>query len=385
MKIGFDGRPLFTTTRGIGVYMWRLLENLLEMDPELLVSLHLRREVKEWFTHGYQGLGPAIQAQNPDRVFICERTFPPIRVLRWFWRSSDFLPLDSSLGGIDIYHATNFVTPPLRKARGVVTIYDLIMLLPEYCVPLYQKAELKRYISRADTVISISEHTKRDIITTFGIPEEKVRVILLAADERFRPLDDKDAIQRVLSRYGVAGDYILYTGPMELRKNVPALVKAYALLKAEKNVPHNLVLAGNKGGGHYEEVMAIIQREGLEKSVLFTGFVADYDLPYLYNGASLFAFPSLYEGFGLPPLEAMACGCPVVTSNTSSLPEVVGDAGLMIDPTRPEELAEAMGRILEDRALHGELRERGLARAAEFSWKKCAAETMDVYRELTGK
>ena len=244
---------------------------------------------------------------------------------------------------------------------------------------------MKRYISRADTVISISEHTKRDIISTFGIPEGKIRVILLAADERFRLIDDTVATGCVLNRYGITGEYILYTGPMELRKNVPTLVNAFAILKKEKKIPHFLVLAGNKGGGQYDEVMGIIQKEGLVKSVIFTGFVADDDLPYLYNGASLFAFPSFYEGFGLPPLEAMACGCPVVTSNTSSLPEVVGDAGLMIDPTRPEELAEAMGRVLEDRTLHAELRERGLARAAEFSWRRCAAETMDVYRELTGK
>lgn len=385
MKIGFDGRPLFTPTRGIGVYMWRLLENLLDLDPQIHVSLHLRREVKEFFSHGYQGVGPSIQAKYPERVSICERRFPPIRVLRWIWRSTNFLPLDRALGGIDIYHSTNFVTPPLRKARGVVTIYDLIMLFPEFCVPLYPREELKRYIDRADSIIAISEHTKRDIINFFGVPEEKVRVILLAADDRFRCIADNEAIQKVLERFGIEGEYILYTGPMELRKNVPTLVRAFAILKAEKRIPHRLVLSGNKGGGLYDEITEIIRTLGLEKDVIFTGYVSDEDLPYLYNGASVFAFPSFYEGFGLPPLEAMACGCPVVTSNTSSLPEVVGDAGLMVDPDRPEELAEAMGRILEDSGLRSELRERGLRRAAEFSWRRCAEETLAVYRELSGK
>ncbi len=382
MKIGFDGRPLFTPTRGIGVYMWRLLENLLDLDLQINVSLHLRREVKELFSHGYLGIGPSIQARYPERVSICERRFPPIRVLRWIWRSSNFLPLDRTLGGVDIYHSTNFVTPPLRKARSIVTIYDLIMLFPEFHVPLYPRKELARYIDRADVIIAISENTKRDIISLFGVPEEKVRVILLAADERFRCMTDNEAIQNVLKRAGIAGEYILYTGPMELRKNVPALVQAFGILKAEKRIPHRLVLAGSKGGGLYAEIMEIIRAHGLEKDVVFTGYVADEDIPCLYNNASVFAFPSLYEGFGLPPLEAMACGCPVVTSNTSSLPEVVGDAGLMVDPECPEELAEAMGRVIEDTGLRSKLRERGLRRAAEFSWKRCATETLAIYREL---
>lgn len=385
MKIGFDGRPLFAPTRGIGVYMWRLLENLLDLDSDLLISLHLRREVKELFSHSYQGVGQSIQAKYPERVSICEKRFPPIRVLRWIWRSSDFLPLDRVLGGIDIFHSTNFVTPPLRNARSVLTIYDLIMLFPEFFVPLYPREELKRYIDRADSIIAISEHTKRDIINFFNVPEEKVRVILLAADERFRCIEDKEAIRKTLDIYGISDEYILYTGPMELRKNVPALVRAYSILKTENKISHKLVLAGNKGGGQYKEIMDIISSDGIENEVIFTGFVADDDLPYLYNGASVFAFPSLYEGFGLPPLEAMACGCPVVTSNTSSLPEVVGDAGLMVDPNRPEELAEAMWRILEESELRAELRERGLKRAAEFSWRRCAEETLAVYRELSGK
>jgi glycosyltransferase involved in cell wall biosynthesis len=365
--------------------MARLIENMLALDPEMHIVLHLRKRVKELFSWHYQGAGTTIQARYPGRISVCERQFPPIRVLRWIWRSSDFLPLDRTLGGIDIYHSTNFITPPLRKARGVVTIYDLIMLFPEFGVPLFPREELRRYIERADAILAISEHTKRDIIHFFNVPEDKVRVTLLAADERFRCIADPEGIRSVLGRFGIEGDYVLYTGPMELRKNVPAIVRAFATLKVEKRVPHRLVLAGNKGGGCYDEVLEIVRTLGLENDVIFTGFVPDEDMPYLYNGAALFAFPSLYEGFGLPPLEAMACGCPVVTSNTSSLPEVVGDAGLMVDPHRPEELADAMGKILGDSALRAELREKGLRRAAEFSWRRCAEETLAVYRFVLGK
>ena len=165
---------------------------------------------------------------------------------------------------------------------------------------------------------------------------------------------------------------------------MPALVRAFCQLKQETGIPHRLVLAGKKGW-IFESIYTEVEQLGLQDEVIFTGYVPDEDLPYLYNGASLFAYPSFYEGFGLPPLEAMACGCPVVTSNTSSLPEVVGDAGLMVDPLRSDELAGAMARVLEDSDLAAAMRTKGLARAATFSWERCARETLSIYRDVTGK
>jgi glycosyltransferase involved in cell wall biosynthesis len=276
------------------------------------------------------------------------------------------------MADIDIYHGTNYVIPPLRRVPGVVTIFDLIMLFPEFGVSTFRREELKKYIDRADSVICISDHTKNDLINFFNVPDDKIRVTLLAADESFKIISDNDAVIKVTQRLGIEGDYLLYTGTMDARKNILNLVRAFSILKTEKRIHHKLVLAGKKGW-LYNEILKIVQTVGLDKDVIFTGYVADEDMPYLYNGAELFAYPSLYEGFGLPPLEAMACGCPVVTSNTTSIPEVVGDAGLMVDP-----------HSLEDSALRSELSERGLKRASEFSWKRCASETLEIYRNLKG-
>jgi glycosyltransferase involved in cell wall biosynthesis len=383
MIVGLDGQALFSPTSGIGVYVRRLVENILALEPDVNFQLHVPVPAKRLFAANRDGAGSELAVRYSGRVSVYERRFPPARALRWLWRSSNFLPLDATMTDIDIYHGTNFVVPPLSRVPSVVTIFDVIMLLPEFGVSMFRREELQRYIDRADAVICISDHTKNDVINFFKVPEEKMRVTLLAADERFAPIADHDAVSRVTKRLGIEGEYILYTGTMDSRKNILTLVRAFDMLKKEKRIDHKLVLAGKKGW-LYEEILESVRTLGLEKDVVFTGFVADDDMPYLYNGAVLFAYPSLYEGFGLPPLEAMACGCPVVTSNTTSLPEVVGDAGLMVDPERPEELADAMGRIIEESELRAGLRARGLLRAAEFSWKRCAGETLEIYRSLKG-
>jgi len=268
-----------------------------------------------------------------------------------------------------------------------MTIYDLtFMLLPGFHTretQSFSKA-IRRYVERSDCIIAISEQTKRDIVEHLGIPADRIRVTLLAADERYRVIDDRGVIEPVLTKYGIASEYILYAGTLEPRKNVPALVRAFHALKRERHIPHRLVLAGKKGW-LYDEIFAEVSTLGLDADVIFTGYVPDEDLPLLYNGASLFVYPSLYEGFGLPPLEAMACGCPVITSDISSLPEVVGDAGVMINPRSCDDLAGAIARVLEDSNLAGIMRAKGLARAATFSWDRCARETVAIYRDVSGK
>ena len=217
-----------------------------------------------------------------------------------------------------------------------------------------------------------------------GIPEERIRVTLLAADEQYRVIHGVDAIKAVVGSYGIDREYILYTGTLEPRKNIVSLIRAFDAIKKESGIPHRLVIAGKKGW-LFDDIFSAVEELGLVDEVIFTGYVPGEDLPYLYNGASLFAYPSKYEGFGLPPLEAMACGCPVVSSNSSSLPEVVGDAGLMVAPEQTNDLArEAMLKVLSDSSLRDSMRCRGLERAAMFSWKRCARETLDVYRCVTG-
>lgn len=389
MIIGIDGRSLLTDKTGVGVYTDRLITGLLASDNTINCKLYLPLPLKLGFAGGKAkgALLRRIAANYGGRVELTTVEFPPQKLQRMLWRFISSPAIESALGNIDVFHATSFIMPPLKFAKGVLTIYDLtFMLFPAFHGKGMQAftRDIRNYANRADCIIAISKHTKRDIMEHLQVPEERIRVTMLAADERYRIVNDPDSITSVKSKFGIDGDYILYTGTLEPRKNVPALIRAYSQLRNEARITHRLVLAGKKGW-LYDEILESVRTLGLERYVIFTGYVADEDMPYLYNGAELFVYPSFYEGFGLPPLEAMACGCPVVTSNTSSLPEVVGGAGLMVDPYRPEELAEAMGRILEDSELRSELRERGLKRAAEFSWRRCAEETLAVYRELSGK
>jgi len=231
----------------------------------------------------------------------------------------------------------------------------------------------------ADQIIAISNSTKQDLIRYFQVPEEKITVTHLAADECFQPLPF-DKVQVFREKYGLDFPFILYVGTLEPRKNLPTLIKAFYYLK-KKNIHHKLVIAGGKGW-KYDPIFQTISDLNLIKDIHFTGYVPKEDLPLLYNAADAFVYPSLYEGFGLPPLEAMACGCPVITSNTSSLPEVVGDAGIMINPCDYDKLAEAIDNIISDTDLKIQFSKMGQVRAAQFSWNKCAEETLKIYNDL---
>jgi len=208
-------------------------------------------------------------------------------------------------------------------------------------------------------------------------------------DARFQPITDPDTLARVRNRYGLPERFILYVGTIEPRKNLTTLLEAYAALTSRvSNLQYpisniHLVIAGRKGW-LYEGFFRRLRELGLEREVVFPGFVPDEDLPALYSAAELFVFPSLYEGFGLPPLEAMACGTPVITSNSSSLPEVVGEVGIMVEPRDVRALAEAMELVLTDEGKRREMREKGLRQAARFSWKRTAQETLEVYRSVVG-
>lgn len=218
-----------------------------------------------------------------------------------------------------------------------------------------------------------------DIIRYFKIPENKIKVIYLGVDEDYKPLSETE-IRKVRQKYHLNYPFILYVGSLISHKNIPTLIKAFYKLK-KYGLPHKLVITG-KRGWKYKNIFEIISKLNLQKDVVFTGYVQREDLPALYNAADLFVYPSLYEGFGLPPLEAMACGTPVITSNTSSLPEVVGNAGIMVDPYDIDGLAKAMYEVLTNEGLRAELRKRGLERAKMFSWKKTAEETLNVYKGI---
>ena len=299
------------------------------------------------------------------------------------------LSLERWLPPTDLFHATDHLLPPLRRARSVFTLYDLtVRLFPESHLPLnrwYSRLMLPIFMRRASAIIAISEQTRRDATRWLPALAPKIRVIYPGVNPRFRPVaadtSGADALARVRARYALPPAFVLYVGTLEPRKNITTLLDAYQTLCASSAPPPSLVLAGRKGW-LYQPIFQKVTALGLEAQVHFTDWVADEDLPALLSAASVFVYPSLYEGFGFPPLEAMACGTPVVCSNTSSLPEVVGQGGLPVDPLDIAGLAEAMHRALTDAPLRAELRARGLAQAQTFTWERAAQETLALYAHL---
>lgn len=285
---------------------------------------------------------------------------------------------------IDLLHVT-YTLPPFLRCRSVVTVHDIsYALFPEtfslrdrwllsVAVPLSMR--------RATRVITVSEAARRDILRRYRIAAEKVVAIPNGVGSHFRPVHDRGEQSRVRARYGIPERYILAVGNLQPRKNLGRLIEAFAGLRRDGRIAHRLVLVG-KSLWKEAEVFGAIRAHGLEDEVIATGYVADSDLPTIYSGADVFVYPSLYEGFGLPPVEAMACGAPVITSNTSALPEVVGDAAVTVSPTSTGEIAAALERVLGDERLRRDLRARGEERAATFTWRETARRTLRVYDEV---
>lgn len=298
------------------------------------------------------------------------------------------IPVDLFLGRVDVFHSPDFVLPPLLQGKKILTIHDLSFYrYPQGAEPSllwYLKGAVSRSVTRADFIFADSQCTKSDLREIFGVPEEKIAVVYPGVDPWFQPSDDQDKDDRVRTRYGLDAPFILSVGTVEPRKNYAGLIQAHKLLRQEYKVPHQLVIAGARGW-LYHGIYAEVEKSGLEKDVRFLGYVLEEDLPALYRGAEVLAFPSHYEGFGLPPLEAMACGIPVVVSNKSSLPEVVGDAALMVSPEDVEGLAAAIYRILSDSALKEKLRQKGREQAKRFRWEKSAEEVLLRYRQVAGQ
>jgi len=290
-----------------------------------------------------------------------------------------------------IYHSFFFDFPPLSRINTkhrVITIYDMIPLLfPEVFTPdislLFQKIIDSIDIYR-DWVICISESTKEDFCKLTAMPESRVFVTYLAASENFYREKNLEKIDAVRQKYKIpAGNYILGLSTLEPRKNTSHLIRCFFKLLIEFSVSNTyLVLVGSKGWLFDEVFNTVKSYPELYDKVIFTGRIPDEDLSCIYSGAKFFAYPSLYEGFGLPPLEAMQCGLPVITSNTSSLPEVVGDAAITIAPKDEDALCQAMWRLLKDDALCAVLGQKGILRAKQFSWEKCASDTFKIYNTI---
>ena len=277
--------------------------------------------------------------------------------------------------GSELLHVS-YIAPPLVRCPTVVTVHDLSFLIYPKSVTLRTRLILGSLvplsIRRAARVIAVSEHTKRDLIERYGIPAEKITVVYEAAGPAFHETSATSLPP------GVTEPFVLAVGNVEPRKNLERLVDAFAALASGGTFSGQLVIAG-KQTGRAESVGRAVRNHGLERRIVFTGYLTEAELNGLYNRAALFVYPSLYEGFGLPPLEAMRCGCPVVASNASAMPEVLGDAALLVDPRSSPAIAQAMEAVLTRTELRQALREKGRRRAERFSWEKAALETRAVY------
>ncbi len=297
------------------------------------------------------------------------------------------IPMSLRRERVDLFHSPHYVLPPLINCRSVVTIHDCIHLMfPEYlpgrAAYLYARMQMWAAAHRADRVLTVSETSKQDILRRFRIPADKVTVVYNAIDERLAVPPAPEDFERVRDRYQLNDPFALYVGNIKPHKNLERLIEAFRDLRREPAFESlKLVIIGDEIS-RYQGLRRAVHQHKLHKHVRFLGFVPPATLAVLYRLARVFVFPSLYEGFGLPPLEAMYLGTPVVTSNVSSLPEVVGDAAVLVDPYSAASIAEGMRKALTDESLRASLRVSGMARAREFSWEQSVGQIHQVYTEV---
>ncbi len=376
MRIGVDYTSAARQSAGIGRFTRELIRAALALDTDneyrLLVA----------------GRQPIAEAHLPPPSRGCRLVQTPVserNLVRLWHRLQVPLPVEVFLGRLDIFHSPDFVLPPVARAVKVLTIHDLSFLrVPECADPRlrwYLGQVVPRSVRRADFLLADSQSTRHDLIELLGVPPDRVQVIYGGVDARFAPVEDEETLRRVRDRYARGRPYILAVGTLEPRKNYPTLIRAFARAREEARLPHVLVIVGRKGWV-YDPIFAAVDDLKLRDEVLFPGFVPDEELPALYSAADVLVTPSFYEGFGLPALEAMACGAPVIVSDVSSLPEVVGDAGVRIDPRDEAGLADALLRVIQDSALRAALRAAGLERARQFTWEGAARELLSVYARL---
>jgi glycosyltransferase involved in cell wall biosynthesis len=362
VRIAIDARKLHDF--GIGTYIRNLLKYLARLDQDTEYVLLCRPQDRE-----------AVLRLGPNFRSVVERSKP------YSIREQIMVPSRLLIEHPDLFHEPHYVLPPLVPCRSVVTIHDCIHLmfpqyLPNRLAYGYARASLWTAARRAARILTVSETSKADILRYCDVPADRIVVVHNAIDERFNTPPTAEAVQRVRERYQLDGPFALYVGNIKPHKNLERLIDAFHLVRRSGYERLKLLIIGDQIS-RYPRLRRAVDRYKLHKHVRFLGFVQDDTL-----AAAVFVFPSIYEGFGLPPLEAMASGTPVVTSNTSSLPEVVGDAAVLVDPYSAESIADGMQQVLGSEALRQELSAKGLARAREFSWESSVRRIRDVYAEV---
>lgn len=365
MKTGIDARgAVWYRGTGIGTYTYQLLRHLTMAGGDYRLF---------W----------------PGEEYLCYREgsgtgFLPLETAADAWEQT-YLPQQLQAEQIDLYHVpqNGIGLPAVKVCRQTATIHDLIpYLYPETVGKRYLQtflSQMPAIMEQCDGIITVSECSKRDIVTLFGYPAERIAVIYEAAEPHYQPLDQAYCQQQLANVYGIRQPFLLYVGGFSPRKNVRALLVAYSQLPEALRRRYLLVCPGLLQGDDYQKLASALR---IQDRVVFPGFVPVAQLPLFYNGATLFCYPSFYEGFGLPLLEAMACGCPVLAADTSSLPEVGGDSVAYATPYQSLAWRDRIQELLEQPDLLAALRRKGLARAAAFSWQQAAAETRQAYERF---
>jgi glycosyltransferase involved in cell wall biosynthesis len=372
LRIAIDAHSVGTELGGNESYAKNLIEALAEIDSVNDYTLYVtKRAALERFSNRWPNV--TVRATLPHTPFI---------------RIPLTLSAELRKNPVDVLHV-QFTAPLAPPCPVVASIHDLAF---EHFPRTFKRRSfmqmrltVRHTARRASQIITLSEYSRRDIMDTYGIGPERITVTPAAASDLFAPVTDEDELAKIRKIYGLEGDYILSVGSIQPRKNLSRLVTAYSRLRSahpNAKLPR-LVLVG-KCAWLYEETLRTISELALSNSVILTGYVPDEHLPALYSGSVCFVYPSYFEGFGLPPLEAMQCGTPVIVGNRTSLPEVVGDAGLLVDPYDIDEIASAIDRLISDSSLRSQLHAKGLEQARRFDWRTTARRTLDVYQTAAG-
>ncbi len=367
-RIGIDCRLPTYQMGGISQYTIHLIQALSRLpdDGNRFTIFHSRREKRSF------------HPLDSSRFSRSDLWTPCHHLLERY-----SLAIELAGRGLDVFHSPDFIPPVLASVRRIITVHDLTFLhYPQFLTEesrRYYAGQVEWAVSAADHILADSEATRTDLINMLGVSPGKVTTVYLAASPVYTADYSADELASTAAELGLANGFILSVGTLEPRKNIPTLLRAYHKLRSTRETAAPLVLAGGKGW-IYDEIFATIADLGLRDHVIHLSGLSDRVLAHLYRLAGVLAFPSHYEGFGLPALEAMHAGCPVVAGNRGSLPEVVGEAGLLLDPDDVDAWAEALGRVLHDKALGSRMAEAGYAQASTFSWGKTAAATMAVYR-----
>lgn len=367
MRVAIDVRKLHDF--GIGTYVRNLVRQLARLDHDteyLLLCRHDDLDIAQTLGENFRAI-----TQSSANYSLSEQLSVPITLSR---------------NGATLFHAPHYVLPPLTPCRSIVTIHDCIHLkFPQYLPNrlAYSYAWTQSWIAtrRARRIITVSEASKQDIIHYFDVAAEKITVIPNAIDDHFSVPPSQDDLDRIQQRYQLPKRFVMYAGNIKPHKNLERLIDAFALVRQRGFHDLGLLVSGSEVS-RYATLRRAVHRYGLHKHVRFLGFQSERTLAVLYRLADIFVIPSLYEGFGLSPLEALASGTPVVASNVSSLPEVLGNAALLVDPYDPTSIATAINRLLDDDDLHADLKRKGYARAQQFSWEQSVRRVLEIYRQV---